>query len=441
MLYENSATKNLGKLKSGEITSVQLVKSYLERINETDRSIQAWASLDPDFALDQAEKWDEIYAKGLPLGTLHGLPIGIKDIIDTKDFPTEWGTPVFKGRQPKHDAFLVARLKEAGAVLLGKTTCTEFALFSPSKTHNPHNPDYTPGGSSSGSAAATAAKQIPLALGTQTDSSLICPASYCGTYAFKPTIGVLSRRGLEPISQHFDQPGIFANSIEDLILLGDCLSAYDPRDPLSYPRPRPQLSTALTSPLSKPPRFVWFDLPYADQLDEQSRQLFEDLLSRLNGKVTRIKAPSSFDDYVSALVSTYSYEISRYQNHIYSKNWNQLSEEMQSFVKTCEGLTQTHYDNALKLKNQCDAYFSTFFESFDAVLTPSSTGIAPKFEEGIGNPVFCSLWTFAGLPALNLPIFISENGMPVGLQMIGARERDSELLASAAWLEDELRAS
>ena len=191
-----SACDAARKIKDGSLSSVNLVGACLARIKATDDQLKAWVHLDPDHALDQAAEMDRIRRSGRPVGPLHGVPVGLKDIVDTRDFPTERGTVIYAGRKPKADAALVERLREAGAVILGKTATTEFAFMHPVETRNPHNPDHSPGGSSSGSAAAVAAFQVQLTVGTQTNGSVIRPASFCGTYGFKPTRGVISRRGV-----------------------------------------------------------------------------------------------------------------------------------------------------------------------------------------------------------------------------------------------------
>ncbi len=232
------------KIRQGTLSSVDLVKACLARIDETDGQLKAWAHLDGEHALNQAEEMDSIRRAGRPVGPLHGLPVGLKDIIDTHDFPTERGTPIFSGRKPSNDAALVERLREAGAVILGKTVTTEFAFMHPAGTRNPHDPGYSPGGSSSGSAAAVAAYHVPLAIGTQTNGSVIRPAAFCGTYGFKPTRGVVSRRGVLQTSKSLDQVGVFGRTLEDVALLADVIGGYDPSDPLCYARPRPKCSKA-----------------------------------------------------------------------------------------------------------------------------------------------------------------------------------------------------
>ncbi|MDA8742438.1 amidase, partial [bacterium] len=224
--YTLTATEAVQAIASGRLSSVDLVKSCLEQIADTDASIKAWAHLDPESALAQAAECDRIRKAGLGTGPLHGLPVGLKDVIDTRDMPTQRGTDIFKDRQPDKDARLVERLRESGAVIMGKTVTTELAFVHANDTRNPHNPEYSPGGSSSGSAAAVAACHVPLAVGTQTNGSVIRPASFCGTFGFKPTRGVISRAGVLKTSDSLDQVGCFGRSLEDVALLTDALAGY-----------------------------------------------------------------------------------------------------------------------------------------------------------------------------------------------------------------------
>jgi Asp-tRNA(Asn)/Glu-tRNA(Gln) amidotransferase A subunit family amidase len=219
------------RIAAGELGAVTLLEACLDRVEAREPEVKAWRFLDRDLALKRAGEADEWRKKGRPIGPLHGVPVGLKDIIDTRDMPTENGTPIDAGRRPRRDATLVARLRSAGAVIMGKTVTTELAFYEPRETANPHNPTHTPGGSSSGSAAAVAAHMVPLAVGTQTNGSVIRPAAFCGVVGFKPSHGVISRAGLLTQSRPLDCVGVFANSVEGAALLGDVLAGYDAADP------------------------------------------------------------------------------------------------------------------------------------------------------------------------------------------------------------------
>jgi len=240
-LSELGAAAAASALSEGSISSEELVASCLARIAADEERVRAWAFLDADYALQQARAADQRRREGEPLGALHGIPVGIKDIIDTRDMPTENGTVLHAGRTPLEDATVVRMLRAAGAIILGKTVTTELATYAPGKTRNPHNPEHTPGGSSSGSAAAVAAHMVPLALGTQTNGSMIRPAAYCGVVGFKPSFGLIPRHGILKQSRALDQVGVFARSVEDAAFLAEQIIGFDERDPDTRPRAKPPL--------------------------------------------------------------------------------------------------------------------------------------------------------------------------------------------------------
>src|SRR5881396_866175 len=264
-------------IREGVVTSVQLVEACLARVREVDAAVQAWAFLDPEHALAQARAADELRLSGAPTGPLHGVPVGLKDIIDTSDMPTENGSVLHAGRTPSRDAAVARMLRAAGAVIMGKTVTTEFATRTPGKTRNPHDPAHTPGGSSSGSAAAVAAGMVPLALGSQTGGSVIRPASYCGVYALKPTHGLIPRTGMFQLSRSLDHVGLFARTIDDLALLLEQLVGYDERDPDSRPRARiPYRDVAAEEP-PLPPMFAFAKTARWDRVDDDAKEAFDEL--------------------------------------------------------------------------------------------------------------------------------------------------------------------
>src|SRR6266850_7052606 len=266
-----AATEAESKIRDGLLTSEELVSACLERIRELEPKVQAWTFLEEEHALAQARAADERKRSGEPIGALHGVPVGLKDIIDTADMPTENGTVLHQGRTPRDDAAVVKMLRAAGAVILGKTATTECAYFAPGKTRNPHNPEHTPGGSSSGSAAAVAAGMVPLALGSQTNGSTIRPAAFCGVYALKPTHGLVSRHGMFQLSRSLDHVGLFGRTIEDLALLLEEVAGYDERDPDTHPRGRgPYRTVAMEQPPIEP-RFGFFRSGRWDRIAEDAR--------------------------------------------------------------------------------------------------------------------------------------------------------------------------
>ena len=433
-----SAVAAADKIRAGSLTSAALVQACLDRIAETDPTLKAWAHLDPEHALAQAAELDAIRRAGMPLGPLHGVPVGLKDIVDTVDFPTERGTPIFAGRRPDADAAIVDRLREAGAVILGKTVTTELAFVHANETRNPHDPERSPGGSSSGSAAAVAAYHVPLAVGTQTNGSVIRPASFCGTVGFKPTRGVISRRGVLQTSVSLDQLGVFARTLEDAALLADVLGGYDPADTLSYARPRPRMLDGVRSEPPVAPDLVWLDMPYHDRLTDDARAGLGEVMAALGGRVERLPVSDKMAGLIEAQRIIHEYEICQHLAQTFTSHWDRISPTLQPIVTRGRAIGAAQYTDALGVMNSAAAWFASFFHDYDAVIAPSAAGEAPKFGGGTGDPIFCTIWTLCGLPAVTLPLLTGANGLPVGVQLIGAAERDDRLLRTAGWLVNRL---
>ena len=434
-----SATEASEKIRQGWLTSVELTTACLNRIEETDGQLKAWVHVDREGALARAEELDKLRFAGKPLGPLHGLPVALKDIIDAKGMTAELGSPIFKGRMPESDAKIVERLHEAGAVIIGKTATTEFAFVHPSETCNPHNLEHSPGGSSSGSAAAVAGFHVPLAIGTQTNGSVIRPASFCGTYGFKPTRGVIPRTGILQTSMSLDQVGVFARSLEDAALLADALAIYDPSDATSYARARPQMAEGAKSEPPVDPDLVWLDLPFLDRLNAEATEAMDEVVSALGERVERIEAPPFFGDLIETQRTIHEYEICQHMAETFDKHWDHVSSTLQPVIKHGQAISKDEYDNAIGVMGEVDAFFEEFFMDFDAILAPSSTGVAPLRSEGhTGDPVFSTIWTLAGLPCLTLPLLTSSAGLPIGVQLIGGQEEDDRLLRTASWMLREL---
>ncbi|MYB34885.1 MAG: amidase [Gammaproteobacteria bacterium] len=429
-----SVCQYLELMDQGTIDSKSLVQSYLKIIDESDDRIKAWATVDHDFALDQAKNRDSLRKRGMPTGSLHGIPIGVKDIIDTSDLPTQLGSEFFEGRQPQNDAAVIERLKEAGAVIMGKTRTTELAYMHPSVTRNPWNTDYSPGGSSSGSAAAVAMGQVPLALGSQTHGSVIRPASYCGVYGFKPSRGMISRRGVLQTSYHLDQMGACATSLEDIALLTDSLASYDASDPMCPLRPRPDCRKGLKSEVPIEPSLAWFDLPYASRYSKELVEGCEELIIETGAHIERIEAPLSFSGLIESHRIIYGYELYRSLLDLGILESSVASDTIRESTKLMGPITENQYHDALEAMHAAEDWFVRFFHDYDAVLTPSAPDIAPRFGEGTGDPCCSTIWTLAGLPCLSMPLLVGRDDMPIGIQLVGAREQDDRLFRTARWL-------
>jgi len=422
-------------IRDGAVTSVEVVGACLARVREVDGQVQAWTFLDPDYALAQARAADEYRLSGQPIGALHGVPVGLKDIIDTADMPTENGSVLHAGRTPSRDASVVALLRAAGAVIMGKTVTTEFATRTPGKTRNPHNSGHTPGGSSSGSAAAVAAQMVPLALGSQTTGSTIRPASFCGVYGLKPTHGLIPRHGMLQLSRSLDHVGLFARSVEDIALLLEELAAYDERDPDSRPRARvPYRAVAAEEP-PRTPMFAFVKTSLWDRVDADAREAFGELVEHLGDRVEEVELVTPADEVLEWQRAIGGAEIAINLRREWDKGRDKLSAALRARIEHGREVRALDYLEALGRVPELNASLTELFEQrYDAILTPAAFGTAPKGLESTGDPAFCALWTLCGMPALNVPLMQGANGLPLGVQLVGARHRDARLLRTARWL-------
>lgn len=435
--YLLSAIEAVEATLEGTITSEELVQACLARINDLEESIGAWTHLDSEYALEQARNADEIRRKGLSLGPLHGIPIGIKDIIDTSDMPTENGTILHKGRTPSKDATLVALLREAGAIILGKTVTTELAVLSPGKTHNPHNPDHTPGGSSSGSAAAIAAGMVPLSVGTQTNGSVIRPASFCGVFGFKPTHGRISRHGVLTQSPALETIGVFGRSLEDLALIADTLMVYDQYDLEMQPCARLQISKIMAEEPPVDPHLAFVRTPAWNKVEEAAKDAFRELIDQINEHgefIDILELPKAFEDVYEVLRQIMEADLAKNFAKEYSDNKDQLSPLLCKMIERGQKVLATEYNIAIERITEYNELLNEIFDEYDAILTPSTTGEAPKGLESTGNPIFCTIWTLCGVPALNLPLLQGANTLPIGAQLVAQRGDDARLFRTARWL-------
>ncbi len=429
-----TAREYLHWMEEGALTSEKLVRHCLDTIDRTDGQVGAWESIDPEYALEQAREMDDLRKRGRALGLLHGVPVGVKDIIDTARLPTRLGSKAFADRRPQQDSAVVEKLREAGAIILGKTVTTEMAFMHPAGTRNPRNFDYGPGGSSSGSASAVAAGQVPLAIGSQTHGSTIRPASFCGVYGYKPTRGIVSRRGMLGTSPHLDQVGMFALDAGDLAVLADALGGYDAADSQSYLRPRPGMVSGHASEVPVEPCFAWFDLPYSGRYSPELEAGSEELLTALGRHVERVQAPRSFAGLIESLRIIYHYELYRSLSPLGEQLRPHVSEVLHRALDTGKGLSDELYRDALEAKEAAERWFGTWFNDHDAIITPSAPGIAPRFGAGTGDPVCCTIWTLCGLPCISLPLLEGAEGLPIGIQLVGGADEDDRLFRTVRWL-------
>jgi Asp-tRNA(Asn)/Glu-tRNA(Gln) amidotransferase A subunit family amidase len=422
----------------GECSAAALAESCLARIAQAEPQVEAWQFLDPEHARAEAHARDEARRANPAVGPLHGVPVGIKDIIDTGDMPTEDGTVLHAGRLPDRDATVVTMLRAAGAVILGKTVTTECAYFHPGKTRNPHNPAHTPGGSSSGSAAAVAAGMVPAAIGTQTNGSVIRPAAYCGVYGFKPTHGLIPRGGILRLSRTLDHVGVFGRSLADVALVTEQLAGWDDRDPDARPRaPVPLVALAAAEPPFAP-RFAFVKGPAWERAESQTREAFAEMAQELGEQAVEVSLPEAAAHAHEWHRTIMEAEMAANFDLEWERGRDRLSEELRSLLERGRVLPALQYQKAVACIPLLLASLEGLFSAFDAILTPSAPGTAPAGLESTGDPSFCTMWSLLGTPALNLPLLRGENGLPMGVQLVGPRMGDARLMRTAHWLERKL---
>jgi Asp-tRNA(Asn)/Glu-tRNA(Gln) amidotransferase A subunit family amidase len=411
------------------MTSEVYARGLLLRAREIDDGIYAWARLEPEEAIARAREADARLRAGRTPGPLHGVPVGVKDIINTRGMPTQMGSPIYRGWVPEHNAEVVDRLQTAGAFPLGKTVTTEFAFLTPPKTRNPWNPAHTPGGSSSGSAAAVAAGMVPVAIGTQTNGSVIRPAAFCGVVGYKPGKGVLSTDGILPFSPTLDQPGVFARSVEDTGLLVAHLA--HSRWTIS-----PQISA-----LKHAPRLVATRTPVWHLASEDQRNRFAMDVSGLReagAVVDEVDLPASFNDAHKVHRTIMLYEGAAASRAVRAQHAAQLSELLRKALEEGDRIAVSDYERALKKHEALQRDFSRFTDDYDAVVTPPAAGEAPASLDTTGDPSFCTIWTLIGVPAIVIPTGLGSHGMPLAMQIIGNQGESNHLLATSMWCERQL---
>jgi len=418
-LVELGAAAAIRLLRDGALTSEALVRACLERIARDEPRIHAWAWLDPDRALAAARAVD---ARGRP-PPLHGLPVGIKDIIDTADAPTECGTPLYEGRRPSSDAACVTALRAAGGVVLGKTVTTELAFFGPGPTRNPHDPAHTPGGSSSGSAAAVAAFMVPAALGTQTAGSIIRPAAYCGVVGFKPSHGLLSLEGVHPFAPSLDTLGVLVREVADVAPLLAGLGA-----PVEV------------RPLVRPPRIgLWRTSQWSRTTAAMQHRLEEvaTVLARAGAPVREVDPLPDETALIEGQALIMAAEALRSFGAL--RPSGALGPQLTELLDRGAAARSEDVHAARVRAGQALNTMNGLLGEVDVLLTPSAPGEAPEGLASTGDPIFNRVVTVLGVPAISLPAGVGPSGLPLGVQLVGARQAEAALLAAAAWIEPRIR--
>ncbi|MBB3459022.1 Asp-tRNA(Asn)/Glu-tRNA(Gln) amidotransferase A subunit family amidase [Rhizobium sp. BK313] len=439
-LPDYSAVELARLLRDGEIGAEELTAACLDRIAALEPGIKAWTFFDADRALRAAGEADSRRAKGEALGVLHGLPVGIKDTYDTLDMPTEFGTPIHRGRQPSTDATMVDRLRRAGAIILGKTVTSEYAVYTAGPTRNPHDLTRTPGGSSSGSAAAVASGMVPLSLATQTNGSTIRPASFCGVVGYKPGLGLLSRTGILKQSDLLDQPGLMARTVADVAMLSAALGGADAADHRTIGYPALDLSSASTVQ-GRPPRLAFIRSPYWNRLDDDAAMGLEGFVAGLGGIIEEVELPHEFDQAASIHATIMGADIAAAYADDYHRAKALMSDTLVTIIEKGALVSASTLAEAFTARDRLLLRFTDIAAKYDAIITPAARGIAPKCEDGTGDPIMATVWTLLGLPAISLPLLTGFENMPLGVQLVSGQRDDRTLLRAAAWLDRHCRSS
>jgi Asp-tRNA(Asn)/Glu-tRNA(Gln) amidotransferase A subunit family amidase len=435
-LNQMTAKAAADAIRSGDVTSEALVDACIGRINEREGTVHAWVNFDADHARAQARDADAQLARGEEVGPLHGVPVGLKDIIDTADLPTESGSRLFVGRRPAHDATCAALLRAAGAVILGKTVTTEFALTQARGTTNPHDPTRTPGGSSSGSGAAVADGMVQLAVGSQTGGSVIRPASFCGTYGYKPTYGSISRRGVLIISRYLDHLGLYSRSLEDLAIMGDILMKHDPGDLDMRFHPGCNLVEGMAELGSTAaPRLAFVKGPAWAHAEDHMPPVLEAYVAGLGDVIQEVELGGIFDQALDAQATIMNASLWANLGQMCEQHPDEIEEETKGRVVAGRDILACDYIHAAELVDSLGHALEALFENYDALVTAAAPGEAPVGLEWTGNAAFQRIWTVTGLPTVTLPLLKGPNGMPIGVQVIGPKGGDAGLFRAAHWLD------
>ena len=427
------------KIKDAQLTSVEICEKYIERIHKFEKDVKAWAHFDKKLLLEKAAEADEYRRSGKPLGPLHGVPVAVKDIVGTIDMPTECGTVIRKGKSYSQNAEIVDLLLAAGAIVMGKTATAELAYLGPPKTTNPHDYSRTPGGSSSGSAAAVASFMAPLSIGSQTGGSIIRPASYCGVVGYKPTYGLISRNGVLKTSEKLDHIGVFGRSVEDVALLSKVLIKKDNFDSATvHYSAENMLAETKKGPLFEP-KFIFYKTDYWKNIEKKSREAFEYFIKSFKKNIEVFDTPSYFKDIDKYHRIIHETDLANNFQVYYKKDKTKLSKEMREAISRGLKYSAKEYGDASDFMKQSYESYKEVFEDYHGIITPSSSGVADKGLKSTGSADFQKIWTYLGLPTISLPLLTGENDLPLGVQLVGDKLDDLRFLGTANWLEKNCR--
>ena len=437
--FNLTAVEAAKQIKSRDLSPVELVESLLSQYDSLEPSLNAWVYLDREALLADAQQKQEELEKGVNVGPLHGVPIGLKDIYYTAGIPTTACSKVYEGFVPEYDATTVTLLKNAGAIMMGKTVTTEFACMDPSPTKNPWNPAHTPGGSSSGSAVAVATRMCPAALGSQTVGSVLRPASYNGVVGFKPTFGRVSRYGVIPVSWSLDHVGWMARSVEDAALLMQVMAVADPNEPITVGLPAADFMAGLASPSA--PRIGLIRRFFYDNSDEETRKHTDgivDQLSRAGATIEEIPLPDSIDTAIEDQRTIMAVEGAAFHQPMYERQSQDYQPKLREMLRQGLATDGQTYSRALERRQQFTAEMQALAGKADVLLTPSTPTPALPDITNTGNTMFQGPWTSCGLPVITIPSGLAASGLPFGIQLASAPFSEPKLLAAARWCENVL---
>ena len=438
--FELTSSEAARRMRRRELSPVELVKSLLKRIDGLEPRLKTWVYVDREGALLEAEAKEAELASGASLGPLHGVPVGLKDIYHNAGIPTTACSKVYSGFVPDYDATTVAMMKRAGAIMLGKTVTTEFACLDPSPTINPWNPTHTPGGSSSGSAVAVAARMCPAAMGSQTVGSVLRPASFNGVVGFKPTFGLVSRYGVVPVSWSLDHVGWLVREVEDAALMLQAMAGPDPNDPgSSLGHPTEDYMAALKSPNS--PRIGLVRRFFYDHADKETRQHTDqvaDRLERAGASVEEIPLPESIETAFDEQLLIMSVELAAFHQPMFQRQAEDYSPKLQDLISRGLATDGISYSRALERRVQFTSAMHQLAQKVDVLLTPSTPTPALADLTNTGDPKFQGPWTSCGIPTISIPSGLAQSGMPLGIQLAAAPFAEARLLAAARWCESVL---
>jgi Asp-tRNA(Asn)/Glu-tRNA(Gln) amidotransferase A subunit family amidase len=437
VIQQFKATEYREYLASGQADLEVFYEQQLAYARGVQEQVHAFASLDERVISLQASHRKGERARGEPLGRLYGVPVAVEDVIDTIDFPTAFGSPIHDGRYAVADAPVVRRLRDAGALIFGKTATSEFGGAEPGPARNPHNTGHTPGGSAGGSAAAVAAGVVPLALSSQTNGSVIRAASFCGVYGFKPSMGLLPRTGVFEQSPSLDQLGLFARCAQDLALASEIMSGDDGEDRAALGLPPRQLASVCASEPPVEPKFCFVRTPWWDQVDAEAREAYEAFVELMRGVVVTAELPALVEQAVQWHEKVAEAEFAFAMQREYRNHPARLSDSLRQRVERGMQIPVLDYLTARDRMPHAACAFDAYFEHYDAILSPAAMGSAPGGFASSGNSTLQNVWSFGGLPTLSMPLLHLSSGLPLGVQAAGSLHNDGRLLRAMRWLVNE----